>query len=234
MGHFCPYSYVYDNESGLYYLQSRYYDPEIGRFINADSYVSTGQGIIGNNMVAYCGNNPVANVDTDGDRYKAWDISSEAAYVGTVTTVALLPALDDIARVASATIDMAVTTACDLFSAVGRSIQQSFESHTVSKDIGNITSSYGKFQCDKAAESVVDYLKGNNQHGSLVTIHFVNSRGYIWSDVANTTISQNGFHVGVEYKGIVFCNVHPLGLPEAQWINDFHGTGEKIVAKIPF
>ena len=38
--------YYYDVETGFYYLNSRYYDPVIGRFINADSYVSTGQGII--------------------------------------------------------------------------------------------------------------------------------------------------------------------------------------------
>ena len=37
-------SYVYDHETGLYYLQSRYYNPEIGRFISADDYISTGQG----------------------------------------------------------------------------------------------------------------------------------------------------------------------------------------------
>ena len=41
--------YVYDSETGLYYLQSRYYDPELGRFINADVFVATGQGLIGNN-----------------------------------------------------------------------------------------------------------------------------------------------------------------------------------------
>ena len=33
--------YYYDNETGFYYLQSRYYDPSTGRFINADGYVST-------------------------------------------------------------------------------------------------------------------------------------------------------------------------------------------------
>ena len=55
--------YVYDQETQLYYLQSRYYNPEIGRFINADALVSTGQGLLGNNMFAYCGNNPVTNVD---------------------------------------------------------------------------------------------------------------------------------------------------------------------------
>ena len=59
--------YYYDTESGLYYLQSRYYDPAIGRFINADSYSSTGQGILGHNMFAYCGNNPISNVDVSGE-----------------------------------------------------------------------------------------------------------------------------------------------------------------------
>ena len=58
--------YYYDTESGFYYLQSRYYDPQICRFINADSYASTGQGFIGNNMFAYCGNNPVNRFDPTG------------------------------------------------------------------------------------------------------------------------------------------------------------------------
>ncbi len=58
--------YYYDRETGFYYLNSRYYDPKIGRFINADSYVSTGQGIVGYNMFAYCGNNPVNREDAAG------------------------------------------------------------------------------------------------------------------------------------------------------------------------
>ena len=58
--------YYYDIETGLYYLQSRYYDPEVGRFISADEYISTGQGINGNNMFAYCFNNPVNRVDYTG------------------------------------------------------------------------------------------------------------------------------------------------------------------------
>ncbi len=58
--------YYYDTETGLYYLNARYYDPETGRFISADSYVSTGQGILSNNMFAYCGSNPVGNTDANG------------------------------------------------------------------------------------------------------------------------------------------------------------------------
>ncbi len=59
--------YIYDTETGWYYLQSRYYDPEIGRFINGDGYASTGQGIIGTNMFAYCGNDPINHYDPTGE-----------------------------------------------------------------------------------------------------------------------------------------------------------------------
>ncbi|MBO5021698.1 MAG: hypothetical protein J6D52_13620 [Clostridia bacterium] len=55
----------------MYYLNSRYYDPETGRFINADGYTSTSQGVLGNNMFTYCGNNPIILKDTNGD---FWDI----------------------------------------------------------------------------------------------------------------------------------------------------------------
>ena len=53
----------------MYYLQSRYYDPSIGRFINADEYVSTGLGLLGFNMFAYTDNNPVNRIDVDGRRW---------------------------------------------------------------------------------------------------------------------------------------------------------------------
>jgi len=50
----------------LYYLQTRYYDPETGRFINADGLVSTPTGLLGGNMFAYCNNNPVNYSDSNG------------------------------------------------------------------------------------------------------------------------------------------------------------------------
>ena len=57
--------YYYDTETGLYYLQSRYYDPEIGRFINADGQLN--EGVLGYNMFAYCENNPVNGSDPTGN-----------------------------------------------------------------------------------------------------------------------------------------------------------------------
>lgn len=63
--------YYYDDDLDLYYLATRYYDPEVCRFITADSYVSTGQGILGYNRYAYCGNNPVMRADPTGESWLA-------------------------------------------------------------------------------------------------------------------------------------------------------------------
>ena len=59
--------YYWDKEFGLYYLQSRYYDPKIGRFISADSveYLES-ESVSGLNLYAYCGDNPVMNTDVAG------------------------------------------------------------------------------------------------------------------------------------------------------------------------
>ena len=57
--------YMYDDESGLYYLNSRYYDPETGRFVNADA-IATSDNLLGANLYAYCYNNPVNLCDPDG------------------------------------------------------------------------------------------------------------------------------------------------------------------------
>lgn len=58
--------YQYDWETELYYLQSRYYVPQWGRFLNADIFIDTGMGVFGTNMYAYCNNDPVNLIDPDG------------------------------------------------------------------------------------------------------------------------------------------------------------------------
>ena len=63
-------SYRYDSEIGLYYLQSRYYSPEWGRFINADKYLQTGQGMLDKNMYVYCENNLINRTDYNGMFWK--------------------------------------------------------------------------------------------------------------------------------------------------------------------
>ena len=58
--------YYYDIETGFYYLNSRYYDPNVGRFLNADIYINANGDLLGFNMFAYCSNNPVMGRDPSG------------------------------------------------------------------------------------------------------------------------------------------------------------------------
>ena len=67
---FCYRKYVYDSETGLYCLGSRYYDPEVGRFVNADDtdvIFAKPQELGSKNLYAYCDNNPVAREDYAGE-----------------------------------------------------------------------------------------------------------------------------------------------------------------------
>ena len=96
-------SYYYDSETGLYYLNSRYHDPQIGRFINADdiSVLSEGKNFFnGLNLYAYCGNNPIMNIDESGNAWWDWllgivvivaaiVLSVATAGIGTIITGAL-------------------------------------------------------------------------------------------------------------------------------------------------
>ena len=81
--------YYYDDETGLYYLKSRYYDPETGRFITIDdtSYLDP-DTINGLNLYAYCGNNPVMRVDANGNKWWDW-LLGVFSVVLTVVGVAL-------------------------------------------------------------------------------------------------------------------------------------------------
>ena len=60
-------SYYYDKETSLYYLNSRYYNPEWGRFINADGIIGNPNEEIYYNLYGYTRNNPVKHIDSEGE-----------------------------------------------------------------------------------------------------------------------------------------------------------------------
>ena len=79
-----PYAYrgyFYEIETNSYFLKSRYYNPELCRFISADGYVQTGQGVLSCNAFSYCANNPVIYYDVSG----CYFISIPAEGNGTIT-----------------------------------------------------------------------------------------------------------------------------------------------------
>ena len=82
--------YYDDEETGFYYLNARYYDPAVRRFISADnmSYLGADETVTGYNLFAYCGNNPVMGYDPTGN----WDwggvlVGSSLVAAGVITAV---------------------------------------------------------------------------------------------------------------------------------------------------
>jgi len=79
--------YYYDSDLMLYYLQSRYYDPNTCRFINADGQLNTDH-LLGTNLFAYCYNNPVMYIDPLGCA-PDWNLLLQGALLVTMGVVAV-------------------------------------------------------------------------------------------------------------------------------------------------
>ncbi len=104
--------YYYDSESGLYYLNSRYYDPETGRFLNADEGVY--ESALGSNLFAYCENIPVVYSDPSGKgltEVMFLGIIFLAAVVSPTITAAAIPYLEDFGIAMNNLINTAVSGA---------------------------------------------------------------------------------------------------------------------------
>ena len=81
--------YYFDSETGLYYLNSRYYDAGVGRLINTDTYEILGKqdNLYDKNLFAYCDNNPISRVDVSGAVWETiFDIASLCLSVADVAT----------------------------------------------------------------------------------------------------------------------------------------------------
>ena len=100
--------------------------------------------------------------------------------------------------------------------------------------IPDIARGYGLFQCERAKDAIVSSLIERGLHGTEVKITYSGGPGFIWSDSRKRCISENGIHYGVMYNENVYCNIHPTGLPLNEWLDDFHGIGERKVEFTPF
>jgi len=122
--------YYYDTETGFYYCNSRYYDPENNRFVNVDSLLDTAS-LKGYNLFAYCGNDPVNKIDSSGHMATtataACTIGSVATSVGktlvvvagvavvAVVVVVVLVAVDETAKIVKTAVENAenIEKTCD-------------------------------------------------------------------------------------------------------------------------
>ena len=99
--------YCWDDETGFYYIDSRYYDPETGRFINADdpALIMNGPtGITDKNLYAYCDNNPITRKDEGG---QFWNIvigagvGAAAGLIGQIVSDVVTSVISDKATVSN-------------------------------------------------------------------------------------------------------------------------------------
>ena len=146
--------YYYDTETGLYYLTTRYYDPEVCRFISADVYMSTGQGVIGGNMWAYCGNNPVNRYDIDGD---FWHIVIGAA-VGAVVGFASSVVSDLVSGKSIEEVDWGRAGIAAAFGAIGGAVSATglgwFAQATISAGLGAAEDAVGQIYSNGGTENL--------------------------------------------------------------------------------
>ena len=97
--------YYYDVATGFYYLQTRYYDPQTGRFLNMDSLEYLDPETVGGlNLYAYCNCNPVMYVDPEGTAWGNWVIGAIAAVAVAALTIVTCGAAVGIAAVATGAI----------------------------------------------------------------------------------------------------------------------------------
>lgn len=171
--------YYYDFETGFYYLQSRYYDPANHRFINADSYASTGQGFVGTNMFAYCNNNPVILLDVSGCISVVIDffewlkevISSSGPEAGSLLlgAIILVACYDLIDLVISETSATANVFAHDSMLSAADYLEPDAEP-VENTPVSQIAQRFGKYRCKETASAIVSELTRNNEHGEIIKI----------------------------------------------------------------
>jgi len=101
------------------------------------------------------------------------------------------------------------------------------------KEIENITAKYGNLKCTDTANDIKNYLTKNSLNGVKIELKDPFERG-IWSNTYNGVVSQNGYHVGTYFNGLVYDNIHKTGIPLEQWYKDFSGIGQFIIRRNPF
>ncbi|MBQ5912834.1 MAG: hypothetical protein IIW93_07040, partial [Bacteroidaceae bacterium] len=223
--------YVYDQETNLYYLSTRYYNPDLGRFLNADNYPATGHGVLGNNMFAYCNNNPVIHKDSTGTALDTvFDVIS---LVASVVEVAKNPE-DPWAWVGLAgdVIDVVVP----FVGGVGETVKVLSATNKVANTVDAVDDAYDAARVLDKMESLC-FVEGTLvcAEGGEITIEDIHTGDYVWAwdeetgtvglkKVVETYINETDelVHVHVNGEEIITTPSHPFYSPVKGWIDAVH------------
>ena len=237
-------SYYYDNETGFYYLNSRYYDPASGRFLNADGQLN--DGLLGYNLFAYCENNPVSYTDPTGE-WPDWDKLFKGALlaaIGVMTVVAVVSTGGTCIPIIAAAYAV-LATAGVVATMVGASeVVESFTGNNPVRDYvgedmydalkyGSMTVvSYGSAIIEVGTSISVCFVEGTEVSAASghIAIETVKVGDMVWAtdpetgetglkEVVRTFVNETSelVHIKVNGEEIICTNEHPFYSPVKGW-----------------
>ena len=222
--------YYYDNETGMYYLKSRYYDAEIKRFICADGYFSTGVGKHDCNMFLYCNNNPIMNVDVNGYSFISFVKKSISFVKDIVGAVSKGISISGGSAVAIATSD----GPSPVMDFVAAGIVLGFSIYEYYKDKIHDNTQTKILSLPRNKKDVVIYRYGGTNPGNLMPSQKDSDTGLSFSTIpprmggkaAVTTINtlnKTGIVYAYQDK-LTHVSVVPVGVSIQTWINAGSGS----------
>ncbi len=205
--------YMYDSESNLYYLQSRYYSPEWGRFINADIFADTGTGLLGTNMFIYCDNDPINKIDPWG----FWGVSLHRQLTHEILGEVDLETHFDAYEIADGNAYTDTLYSAVLYAASPTKQGRHFDRHiSVSEADGEDTRIYYSTQHMNNAVQAYrsnDYEKANQELGfALHCLQDISSHGNI--DVNRSSFASHAGITGVDSPDYDWTNDSDRGLTD--------------------
>ena len=151
--------YYYDTETSLYYLNSRYYDPDTGRFINADSQLNPKDGVLGCNLFAYCGNNPIINHDPNGHFFFGALIGGIIGGAAGALSASLKGKSIKAGFLTGAVSGAAIGLVCDVVATGGMSAAVGVALCGVISATGNVVNQYANYRKEKNSNSNTEKAK---------------------------------------------------------------------------
>jgi len=211
-------SYIYDYETNFYYLQSRYYDPEVGRFINADNQISgVGGAMLGNNMYAYCMNDPINMTDAYGD-WPQWVTIA----VGAVAAAAAI-------TLTVATFGAAAPAAACTLTMVGMSLGVGYTVASTAATVAVVATTVAA----SAYAGDIAYSMVTGESILLNTVFRGNTEAYNTGLLLTSFATAGMFEAAAQSPGVCFIAGTPVITVEGQVAIEQIKAGDKVWAKNP-